>query len=134
MTLKKLLQELSLFIFFTTPVIVNAGHHPLSSAAEPEYPPLSFVDSNNQPTGFSIDLLNAAAKTMERDVHFKVAPWSQIKQELADNKLDVLPLVARTPERESMYDFTIPYLTLQGTIVVRNDNKTIFNERVKNEK
>jgi|GEM_PF-996492 len=128
MSLKKQLQVLSLFIFFTTPVIVNAAHHPLSSAAEPDYPPFSFKDSNNKAAGFSIDLLNAAARAMERNVQFKVAPWSQIKQELADNKLDVLPLVARTPEREAMYDFTIPYLTLHGTIVVRKDNKTIYNE------
>ena len=37
----------------------------------------------------------------------------------------VLPLVDRIPEREALYDFTFPYLSLQGTIVVRNDTPSI---------
>ncbi len=35
------------------------------------------------------------------------------------------PLVGRTPEREAIYDFTIPYLTLHGTLFIRNDNTNI---------
>ncbi|MCK4706068.1 MAG: transporter substrate-binding domain-containing protein, partial [Gammaproteobacteria bacterium] len=99
----------------------------LKSAAEPDYPPLSMVDENGEAMGFSVDLLNAVAKTMEHDIRFEVSPWSEIKQELADNKIDVLPLVGRTPERESIFDFTIPYLTIHGTIVVRKGNKDIHN-------
>ncbi|MCK4824342.1 transporter substrate-binding domain-containing protein, partial [bacterium] len=57
----------------------------------------------------------------------KVDTWSTIKQELAGDKLDVLPLVGRTPERESIFDFTVPYLTLHGTIVVRKGNNKIQN-------
>ena len=36
-----------------------------------------------------------------------------------------LPLVGRTPEREAIYDFTFPYMTLFGAIVVRNDTSGI---------
>jgi ABC-type amino acid transport substrate-binding protein len=33
--------------------------------------------------------------------------------------------VGRTPEREALYDFTFPYLTMHGTLVVRDDNTDI---------
>jgi PAS domain S-box-containing protein len=36
-----------------------------------------------------------------------------------------LPLVGRTPEREKYFDFTIPYLSLLGGIVVSEDDTTI---------
>lgn len=117
-----------IFLLFLLSIsfITKASHYePLVSAAEPDYPPFSIRGKNGAAVGFSVELLTAAAKVMERDINFKVAPWSEIKQELADNKLDVLPLVGRSPERESVFDFTTPYLTLHGTIVVRKDNNTI---------
>ena len=33
--------------------------------------------------------------------------------------------MGRTPEREAIYDFTFPYLTMHGTLVVREDNTKI---------
>lgn len=102
-----------------------AAEEPLKSAGEPNYPPFSMMGNNGEAIGFSIDLLNATIKAIGREIDFKVDSWPTINQELADNKLDVLPLVGRTPERESTFDFTIPYLTLHGMIVVRKDNHTI---------
>ena len=36
-----------------------------------------------------------------------------------------MPLVGRTPEREAIFDFTFPYMTLHGAIVVRKGTKDI---------
>lgn len=97
----------------------------LRSAAEPDYPPLSIVKPDGSADGFSVDLLKAAAGAMGREITFKTAPWDQIKTELAEGRLDVLPLVGRTPEREALYDFTIPYLTLHGALFVRENEDRI---------
>ena len=114
-----------LLLFITSSMIKADGHKPLISAAEPDFPPFSIKGENGEAVGFSVELLTAAAKAMEFEINYKVAPWSKIKQELADDKLDVLPLVGRSPERESVFDFTTPYITLHGTIVVRKNNTTI---------
>jgi len=118
-------QLLCLLFFLTIASIEKAAAAPLKSAAEPDYPPFSMADDKDQAIGFSIDLLNATAKAMKREINFKIAPWSEIKQELSENKLDVLPLVGRTPERESLFDFTVPYLTLHGTIVTHKKKDNI---------
>jgi PAS domain S-box-containing protein len=97
----------------TVPLVV-------SSASVYDYPPYALVAPDNQADGFSVELLRAALKAMGRDVSFEIGPWRDVKQMLVDGKVEVLPLVGRTPEREQDFDFTFPYLTMHDTIVVRD--------------
>ncbi|MDA3949169.1 MAG: transporter substrate-binding domain-containing protein [Spirochaeta sp.] len=94
---------------------------PVTMGAEPGYPPYSFVDDTGNATGFSVELFRAVAEAMNLDLRIEVAPWNTIKGQLAAGELDALPLVGRTPEREELFDFTVPYLSLYGGIVVRED-------------
>ncbi|MGB3223126.1 MAG: transporter substrate-binding domain-containing protein [Desulforhopalus sp.] len=66
----------------------------LLSASEFDYPPFVIVHPDGTAGGFSVDLLKAAAEATGMPVTFKVGPWNEIKQELADKVLDVLPLVS----------------------------------------
>lgn len=104
----------------------DAAQRPIASASEIAYPPYSIVTADNQADGFSVELLRAALKTMGRDVTFEIGLWNDIKQRLADGEIEVLPIVGRTPEREQEFDFTFPYLTMHGAIVVRNDEAAIY--------
>ncbi|MBN2636115.1 MAG: transporter substrate-binding domain-containing protein, partial [Prolixibacteraceae bacterium] len=88
-------------------------------ASEPNYPPYCIVDENGNATGFSVDLFNAAANATGLNVIIKLGVWNQIKQDLAEGKIDALPLVGRTPEREELFDFTMPYLSLHGAVFAR---------------
>lgn len=111
-------------IFFTAGAVRGEA---LRSAAEPDYPPLSVASENGMATGFSVELLKAISRAVNLDVSFKSAPWAQIKEELANGELDMLPLVGRTPEREPLFDFTIPYLTLHGALFIRKDEQNIHS-------
>jgi two-component system sensor histidine kinase EvgS len=111
------------WIFCLLPMLSFAD--PVRSAAEPDYPPFSIVNPDGQADGFSVELLRAVLTEMGREVVFETGPWAQIKTALAEGSLDVLPLVGRTPEREEIYDFTIPYMTLHGALFIRNDNTEI---------
>ncbi|MDD4019593.1 MAG: transporter substrate-binding domain-containing protein, partial [Kiritimatiellae bacterium] len=95
------------------------------AGCEPDYPPYCMVTSDGQASGFSVELLRASLKAMGHEVTFKTGPWPYLKQELSDGRIRVLPLVGRTPEREAVYDFTFPYLTMHGVIVIRNDTTGI---------
>ncbi|MCP4040876.1 MAG: transporter substrate-binding domain-containing protein [Gammaproteobacteria bacterium] len=95
----------------------------MNSAAEPDYPPLFIEIHKGQADGFAVELLRAATKAMGREICFEVRPWGKIKQELASNQLDALPLVGRTPEREDVFDFTVPYLNLQPGIPDRAEDQ-----------
>ncbi len=94
--------------------VVHAG-------CEVDYPPFCIVGEDGRADGFSVELMRAALGKMGRDVTFSTGPWSEVRGWLEQEEIDALPLVGRTPERESLFDFTVPYLTMHGAIVVRGD-------------
>ncbi len=117
-------------MIWLSPVSADAGNplqiRPIITAgSEYDYPPFCLVDKKGKPDGFSVELLEAAVHIMGRDVTFQAGVWAEIKDLLARGKIDVLPLVGRTPEREQIFDFTFPYLSLHGAIVVRDDDRRI---------
>jgi two-component system, cell cycle sensor histidine kinase and response regulator CckA len=97
----------------------------IKSASEPDYPPFSVVSSDGKADGFSVELLREALSAVNLDVAFNIGQWDIIKAELRDGDIQVLPLVGRTPEREAIYDFTFPYLTLHGAIFVKKGDTRI---------
>ena len=112
-------------IFFYQPVVADSQVPPLLSAAEINYPPFSIVDDQGRADGFSVELMRTALKAMNRDVTFRTGFWAEVKGWLENGKVNALPLVGRTPERELLFDFTVPYMTLHGAIVVREETTGI---------
>lgn len=95
---------------------------PLRAAAETGYPPFSTVDTQGRADGFAVELLRSTLQAMGREVRFETGPWNEVKSLLVNRKVQVLPLVGRTPEREAQFDFTFPYMTMHGAIIVRAGN------------
>lgn len=93
----------------------------IRSGTEIDYPPFSIVDKNGAADGFSVELLRAALAAMGREVTFRTGPWKEVRGWLEHGEIDTLPLVGRTPEREALFDFTVPYMSLHGAIVVRSN-------------
>ena len=109
----------------------NPSHLPrqvIASASELDYPPFSLVREDGTADGFSVELLKAVAQATGLRVTFKVGPWHVIKRELVDGRLDALPLVSYSTERDKELDFTAPYLRMHGAIFVRQDDTSIHDE------
>ncbi len=107
------------FSVFAPDPALAADKPPIQSAAEIDYPPFSYVSPDGAATGFSVELMRAALAAMGRDVTFKTGPWPEVRTWLENGNIEALPLVGRTPERELLFDFTFPYMSLYGAIVVR---------------
>ncbi|PKN44953.1 MAG: histidine kinase, partial [Deltaproteobacteria bacterium HGW-Deltaproteobacteria-17] len=114
----------SSLLFHVTWAVPTAAGSPevLTSASEIDYPPFCIVDRDGTVTGFANELLRAAAGAMGLEVTFRSGPWSQVRGWLEEGQVQALPLVGRTPEREAIFDFTVPFMTIHGAIVVRKDN------------
>ncbi|MEW6080043.1 MAG: transporter substrate-binding domain-containing protein [Thermodesulfobacteriota bacterium] len=97
----------------------------ITSAAEFDYPPFSLVDEQGKAGGFSVELMQAALGAMGHKAAFRIGPWDQVRAWLETGEIQALPLVGRTPERENIFDFTFPYMTLHGAIVVREGTTDI---------
>lgn len=98
---------------------------PIQAAAEFHLPPFSIVDEQGRADGFSVELLRAALAAMGREVVFRTGTWAEVRGWLAQGEVQALPVVGRTPEREALYDFTFPYMSMHGAIVVRQGSEGI---------
>ncbi|MFW5989373.1 MAG: transporter substrate-binding domain-containing protein [Desulfosudaceae bacterium] len=98
---------------------------PIRSASEIDYPPFCVTDNQNRADGFSVELMQAALAAMDREVVFRTGLWTDVREWLARGEVQALPLVGRTPEQEKIFDFTFPYMSLHGAIVVRDGTDDI---------
>ncbi len=101
------------------------AQEPIRGAAEDDFPPFSVVDKAGQADGFAVELLRAALAAMGREVSFRLGQWSEVRGWLEKGEVQALPLVGRTPEREAIFDFTFPYMSVHGAIVVREESRGI---------
>ncbi len=116
-------------VFAQTPMPPATDRQPILSAAEVGYPPFSIVREDGRVEGFAVELLRAALLAMGREVVFRTGPWEEVKGWLENGEVQALPLVGRTPEREAAFDFTFPYMSLHGAIVVRQNTTGIDDLR-----
>jgi two-component system sensor histidine kinase EvgS len=122
---KSLMMCILALVLFAVPAAYGQERPVIQAGSEIGYPPYCIVDEQGNADGFSVELMRAALDAMGFDVVFEVGPWEEVKQSLELGAVDALPLVGRTPEREDIFDFTFPYLTMHGTIVVHEDTRGI---------
>lgn len=97
------------------------------------WPPFDFVDDLGEYQGICSDyalgvgnLLNVSI--IPRDS--EDLPWEEMLQEAKQGKIDLIPCIVKTDEREEYLLFTEPYLILPQVLVTRDDFPLIsdFNE------
>lgn len=87
--------------------------------------PYSFLDTDGVIKGFAFDLAAAVERTMGLKVERVVGTTEEIRAAFRDGRIDLLQSYAQFPEREKEADFTVPYMNLAGTIIVRAGEKRI---------
>ncbi|MDA3952495.1 MAG: transporter substrate-binding domain-containing protein [Bacteroidales bacterium] len=94
-----------------------------------DYPPYQFFDENLNPTGFSIDILNAISKTMGLNINIELDNWTQVRQDLDNKKIDAVLGMSSSLERSKTINFSAPYIYITHSLFVRNgsDIETINN-------
>jgi ABC-type amino acid transport substrate-binding protein len=92
---------------------------------EQAYPPYSFVDENNNPTGFNVDLSFAVSTVLNRSVKIRIAPWNAIRSALEKEQIEMIAGMYDSPGRAREADFTAPIALVQQTAFVRSNGPEI---------
>ena len=95
--------------------------------SELEFPPYAFVDESGQPAGFSVELIKAVGNVMGLQIKISTGPWDKVWNALVAGQLDVLPIVAKLPERQPLVDFSIPHTETYDAFFVRKRTPLIQN-------
>ena len=101
------------------------SHPSLNVANEMDWPPFDFVIDDNQPAGYSIDLIKLVAK--KTGLHINLVnglSWNEILEQLKEDKIQILPAVFKDDDRSAYMEFTSSYY-IQPSILVTNVNDSI---------
>jgi ABC-type amino acid transport substrate-binding protein len=92
-------------------------------ATSADNPPYSFIEED-QIVGFEIDLINRIAQEINARIVIKNVPFGGIIQSLVNGDVDLLIAgVSKTPERDKMVDFSIPYFYSTTALITKSDLK-----------
>lgn len=100
----------------------------LTVGTEPAFAPFEFKGTNGELQGFSIDLMNAIAKSAGFTVNFQSLPFDGLIPALQGKTIDAaISSMTITKERSQTVDFSRPYFKAGLAIAVRSDNQDITN-------
>ena len=102
------------------------SHKTVRIGSDIAYPPFEFRDDNGVYQGMSSDYISLINDLL--GIEMKVVPglnWSEVIAGVKTDKVDVLSVVASTPERQKFMHFTKPYITLPIIIMMRKDQPAV---------
>jgi signal transduction histidine kinase/ActR/RegA family two-component response regulator len=84
-----------------------------------DFPPYSFLDENNQPTGFNIEIAIAACKAMGLEAEIRLDTWVNTRRALENGELDAIAGMFYSNERNKIYGFSSRHSVGSGDIFTR---------------
>lgn len=87
------------------------------------FPPMGYLDANNEHVGFDIDLAKEVAKRMGVEIKLQPIDWSQKENELNSGNIDCIwNGFTITQERLAAMNFTTPYMKNRQVVIVLADS------------
>lgn len=86
-----------------------------------DYKPFTYLDNNDIARGFDVDIIKFIAEKYNWELEFRFTQWDKALKYLEKGEVDLLLSVLYTEQRDTLYDYTIPYNEDYYGIFVRKD-------------
>ena len=96
-----------------------AQHPRLQVGTMDAWPPLNYLDPNKTPQGIGMDYLAAINRRLGGALVPTPAPFKENYDRLLNGQLDALMDITQRPDRETLFNFTRPYIVISHAIVGR---------------
>ena len=115
-------------LLFAGSLIISAGYCDPSPSSEKkvlrvggnaDFMPFEFTNSQGRPDGYTIDLIRALAEQLGLQVDISLGTWHEQRQLLESGGIDVLPGVLYSPQRDQVFDFSVPHMVFSYSVFVR---------------
>ncbi len=103
---------------FSAPEILKVGVY--------DNPPKIFTDDSGNPDGIFIDIIESVYSPRKIRVEYVSGKWSDLFSMLQKGEIDVLPDMAFSPERDSLFHLSVPVLS--SWLQVYTSSSSIINQ------
>lgn len=135
--MNKIVSKLLLLIFLGCGVNITAQEEAPSLIRVGIYhnPPKVFINEQGKADGIFIDILDCILKDENLQVKYVPGRWEELTEMLSRGKIDVLPDVAFSKERDSLFTFnSLPVLNSWLEAYTRKDNRIYTLAGLENKK
>ena len=87
--------------------------------------PYSYRDANGKVVGFTMDLIDAVARVSGLNIERVYGKGSVNVERFKAGEFDFMQSYSQTEERTAFADFSVPFLTLQGVVIVQKHGSPI---------
>ncbi|MFC1750990.1 PAS domain S-box protein, partial [Pseudomonadota bacterium] len=103
------------------------GSHPvIRLGIDPEWAPFEYRDKENRYSGMTSDYVRLLSEKLGVKLQTEQGlSWADVIEHAKQGKLDVLPAVMKSEQREEYLRFTAPYLDFPMVIITRTDETFI---------
>lgn len=98
---------------------------PLKTIIVDNYHPYTFLNDKGEPDGFSVEIARVVTKAMDLELDIRADKWDQAVKELEAGSIDLLPMMAYSPERDKIFDFSVPHTISYDAIFRKKGNTGI---------
>ena len=105
--------------------LVTLSSTALKTIIVANYYPYTFVNDRGIPDGFSVDIAKACANVMDSKIVITVDTWENATEALADGSIDFLPMMAASPDRDKLFDFSAPHTLAYDAVFSRKGEQRI---------
>ncbi len=98
------------FASFIYAVPQNSLHTDTLYVGVYDNPPKIFINTQGKPDGIFIDVLNVIARNENLTISYVQGSWPVLYTMLKNNEIDVLPDMAYSDSRDSLFQFSMPVL------------------------
>ena len=105
----------------------------LKVATDATWPPMEFIDKNNNLVGFDIDLMRKIGKEMGKKIVFINTAWDGLFAGLVSGEYDlIISAVTITEQRKKKFGFSIPYINAGQVFVMDRKNLKNYDNKLIN--
>lgn len=92
-------------------------------------PPMVYMGEDGKPTGFFIELLEHVAQKNGWELHYDTCSFSECKERLKNDEIDILPDFGHSVARDSLFDFNqTPVISTWAEIYYADDRSETIND------
>lgn len=114
-----------IILFFLTTVMADGAKE--LRVGIYDNPPKIFLDANNKPSGFFVDILDEIARKESWQLEYVACEWQECLLMLENTKLDIMPDVAYSKERENFFKFNQEVALPNWSVIFTNKKSKILS-------